>query len=215
MTPDVLYLRRRNARRYILRVDDEGMVRVTIPRGGSLEYARKFAERHAEWIAGQVRKRHEQAQERSSEKSVMFRGENLPLVIEGNGVSFGDHKIFVAEGEDLRLRIRAKLFELAKAEFPGRVMELAVQFGLQVKRVSVRDQRSRWGSCSTRGNIALNYRLVQTPEFVRDYVIVHELMHLKEMNHSNRFWKLVHEAFPRTEEARNWLRANGKLERAG
>jgi predicted metal-dependent hydrolase len=211
MNPDVLFVRRRNARRYILRVDDEGMVRVTIPRGGSLEYAKKFADRHAEWIAGQIRKRHEQMESRGSEKGVMFRGENVPLVIDGNSVGFGDQKVFVAAGDNLRLRIREKMFELAKAELPARVMELAVQFGLSVKRVSVRDQRSRWGSCSTRGNIALNYRLMQTPEFVRDYVIVHELMHLREMNHSQRFWKLVYEAFPRAEEARKWLRANGRL----
>src|SRR4051812_40659468 len=118
MSPGVLYVRRRNARRYILRVDDEGMVRVTIPRGGSMEYAKKFTDRHAEWIAGQIRKRQEKVEARDSEKSVMFRGENVPLLIDGNGVSFGEHKLLMEQGEDLRLRIREKMFELAKAELP-------------------------------------------------------------------------------------------------
>ncbi|EEF61613.1 M48 family metallopeptidase [Pedosphaera parvula] len=211
MNTPLIYVRRRNARRYILRVDDEANVRVTIPRGGSLEYAKKFAAGHAEWIAEQITKRLDRVAVRNSEKSVLFRGESIPLVIEGNTVCFGDQTFSMAEGEDLRRRIRARLFELARTELPGKVLELAAQYGLSVKRISIRDQRSRWGSCSTRGNIALNYRLVQTPGFVRDYVIVHELMHLREMNHSSRFWKLVHDAFPRTQEARDWLRKNGRL----
>lgn len=209
----ILFVRRRNARRYILRVDDEGRVRLTIPRGGSLEHAKSFADRHAEWVLAQQEKRQKQLEARKeSEKNILFRGELLPLVIaEGNQVAFGTQQITVPDGQDLRLTIKERLWELGGTELPGRVMELAMQHGLQVRKVTVRDQRSRWGSCSRRGNISLNYRLVQTPEFVRDYVIVHELMHLREMNHSSRFWNLVYAAFPRTEEARKWLRKNGKL----
>jgi predicted metal-dependent hydrolase len=80
-----------------------------------------------------------------------------------------------------------------------------------VTRVSVRDQRSRWGACSTRGTITLNWRLIQVPDFVREYVLVHELMHRREMNHSRRFWKLVATHCPRHAEARQWLRKEGKL----
>jgi len=104
---------------------------------------------------------------------------------------------------------------MAWKELPGRVGELAAQHGLTVRRVAVRDQRSRWGSCSARGVVSLNWRLVQTPEFVRDYIIVHELMHLREMNHSSRFWKLVAEAFPQMEEAEKWLKAHSRLLRSG
>jgi predicted metal-dependent hydrolase len=100
---------------------------------------------------------------------------------------------------------------MAGKELPARVAELAAQHGLTVKCVSVRNQRSRWGSCSARGVVSLNWRLVQTPEFVRDYIIVHELMHLREMNHSSRYWKLVYEAFPRTDEAEKWLKRHAGL----
>jgi predicted metal-dependent hydrolase len=207
MNAPIVYCRKRNARRYILRVDAEGVVRVTIPRGGSLDYAKEFARRQAAWVADQLRKLQERVESRCSEKEILFRGETVPLVIESTDcVCFGDQRVLVGAGEDLRARIKARLWSLAKAELPGKVMELALQHGLQVKRVSVRDQRSRWGSCSSKGVISLNYRLVQTPEFVRDYVIVHELMHLRQMNHSERFWNLVYQAFPRTQEARQWLR---------
>jgi predicted metal-dependent hydrolase len=74
----------------------------------------------------------------------------------------------------------------------------------------VRDQRSRWGSCSRSGSITLNWRLVQMPPFVRDYIVIHELMHRREMNHSPRFWRHVAAACPRHLEARKWLRTEGK-----
>jgi hypothetical protein len=89
--------------------------------------------------------------------------------------------------------------------------ELAVLTGVDAKQVTVRNQRSRWGSCSSTGTISLNWRLVQTPDFVRDYIIYHELMHLKEMNHSQRFWDRVKEVCPTWEEAERWIKQNGSL----
>jgi predicted metal-dependent hydrolase len=94
----------------------------------------------------------------------------------------------------------------AKLELPQRLLQLAKQFGLGVSRVSVRNQQSRWGSCSPNGHICLNWRLVTMPEWVRDYVIIHELMHLKRLDHSPKFWKLVAAACPEYEKARAWLR---------
>jgi predicted metal-dependent hydrolase len=94
----------------------------------------------------------------------------------------------------------------AKEELPVRLLHLAGQFGLRVSRVSVRNQQSRWGSCSPNGHICLNWRLVTMPDWVRDYVIVHELMHLKRLDHSKKFWKLVAAACPQYQEARAWLR---------
>jgi predicted metal-dependent hydrolase len=95
----------------------------------------------------------------------------------------------------------------AKRELPPRLLELAAQFGLTVTRISVRNQRSRWGSCSRGGHICLNWRLTTLPDSVRDYVLVHELMHLRRMDHSPKFWKLVEAACPNWREARKFLRA--------
>jgi len=96
----------------------------------------------------------------------------------------------------------------AKQILPARLLELAAQHGLTVSRVSVRNQRWRWGSCSPNGHICLNWRLVTMPDWIRDYVLIHELMHLKRMDHSSKFWKLVAGACPDYQLARAWLRAN-------
>ena len=97
--------------------------------------------------------------------------------------------------------------ERARHELPRRLLELAAIHGLRVSRVSVRNQRWRWGSCSPNGHICLNWRLVRMPPAIRDYVILHELMHLKRMDHSPAFWKLVAKVCPDYQAARKWLRA--------
>ncbi|GMV20738.1 MAG: hypothetical protein AMXMBFR57_06870 [Acidimicrobiia bacterium] len=98
----------------------------------------------------------------------------------------------------------------ASRELPARCLELAAQHGATVTRVSVRNQRSRWGSCSAKGTIALNWRLVQMPAMVRDYVILHELMHLRQANHSRAFWREVASVCPEWREAERWLRKHGR-----
>jgi hypothetical protein len=100
---------------------------------------------------------------------------------------------------------------LAKRELPVRVFELAALHELPAKRVSVRNQRSRWGSCSRHGTTSLNWRLVQAPVFVRDYIILHELAHLKQMNHSRRFWREVTRLCPEFTLAERWLKKNSGL----
>lgn len=168
--PLVRFVRHRRARRYVLRVDRDGCVRVTIPRGGSRREADAFARRHAGWIAAQ-------------------RARVTPPALEPD-----EHAAQVA---------RAALV------LPQRVRELAAVHGLTVARVSIRDQRSRWGSCGRDGHICLNWRLVMMPDGVRDYVVVHELMHLRRMDHSPAFWRLVAAACPDYREARLWLRRHG------
>ena len=165
------YVRHRRARRYVVRVDLDGRVRVTIPRGGSRREADAFAARQAEWI---------RRQQAACAKPA------LPL--------------------DEKRRLRS----LAKAVLPPRLYELAGRHGLAVTQVTVRDQRSRWGSCGRDGHICLNWRLVQMPDWVRDYVLIHELMHLRRMDHSPTYWTLVAAACPEYEAARRWLRANGR-----
>jgi predicted metal-dependent hydrolase len=99
----------------------------------------------------------------------------------------------------------------ALRELPERLRNLASVHGLSVAKVSIRDQRWRWGSCSPRGHICLNWRLVLMPDAVRDYVMIHELMHLRRLDHSPAFWKLVAAACPDHKECRRWLRKTKDL----
>lgn len=106
-------------------------------------------------------------------------------------------------GVDRELRARAA------TELPPQLLALAARHGLTVTRVSIRNQRSRWGSCSPRGHIALNFRLLLMPPDVREYILIHELMHLRQPNHSIRFWRLVEAACPGFRDAERWLKKHG------
>jgi predicted metal-dependent hydrolase len=107
---------------------------------------------------------------------------------------------------DLPPAAQMDLRNKAGAVLPARLLELAGVLGLTVRRITVRDQKQRWGSCSPSGRICLNWRLVTMPAWVRDYVLYHELMHLKRMDHSPAFWKFVAEVCPNYRDARRWLR---------
>jgi predicted metal-dependent hydrolase len=84
-----------------------------------------------------------------------------------------------------------------------------IHFGKPIKKLRIRDNISNWGSCSHDGNISISARLLFAPPEVIDYILIHELAHLVELNHSNRFWKLVEKAMPGYELAEEWLRKNG------
>lgn len=171
--PAIILVRHPSAKRYVIRVRPDGVVRVTIPRWGSKREAQHFADSQRPWIDKQLARR---AAERARANTLIPPDARRQLVVR------------------------------ARRELPARLLELAAVAGLIVSRVSIRNQRWRWGSCSPDGHICLNWRLVTMPEWVRDYVLIHELMHLKRMDHSRAFWKLVAAACPRFREARAWLR---------
>ena len=104
-----------------------------------------------------------------------------------------------------------ELRQQASIELPAHLYHLADYHGLAVSGVSIRNQRSRWGSCSPRGHISLNWRLVLMPDDIRDYVLIHELMQLRRLDHSRHFWRLVEHAYPNYQKARKWLRDNKHL----
>jgi predicted metal-dependent hydrolase len=110
---------------------------------------------------------------------------------------------------DLRAALEKAFLRRAKIELPGRAWELSAVTRAELKNVTVRNQRSRWGSCSANGTVSLNWRLLQAPESVRDYIICHELAHLWELNHSGRFWARVEAIFPQWREAERWIRREG------
>ena len=107
--------------------------------------------------------------------------------------------------------------DAALVDIPKRVARLAPLVGVRYGRITIRNQRTKWGSCSSKGNLNFNCVLMLTPEWVRDYIVVHELCHLKEMNHSPAFWAEVARVCPDYKEAEAWLKANGSatIERFG
>jgi predicted metal-dependent hydrolase len=160
----------------VIRVRGDGIVRVTIPRGGSQREAQEFAARQADWVTKQRERIARERAERPASDAALDRG----------------------------------LLQRARLELPLRLFELAALHGLTVTRVRVRNQRWRWGSCARSGHICLNWRLLTMPDLVRDYVMIHELMHLKRMDHSPKFWQLVAAACPDYKDARAWLRRHAR-----
>jgi hypothetical protein len=127
-------------------------------------------------------------------------------------VHFGSESVRAPDpAADLRPVIEGHLRKLATRELPPRVLELATRHGLPVRRITVRSQKSRWGSCSRRGTISLNWRLIQTPAFVSDYICLHELMHLRQMNHSPGFWREMERVCPDYPMAERWLKEHSDL----
>ena len=212
----IAFVRVPRARRYILRVQPDGTLRVTVPRGGSRREAEEFVARQRRWIERERKrvKAHHGPREWRDGSELLLRGAPVRITTRvvpgGTLVTYGDRRLVVRNSGDLRPAIEADLRALAREELPTRLSELAATHGLAHGPISIRNQRSRWGSCARTGNIALNYRLVQMPPDIRDYVLVHELMHLRQQNHSRRFWKLVATACPQYRDAERWLRVEGR-----
>jgi predicted metal-dependent hydrolase len=215
------YVPHRKARRYVLRLKRDGSARVTIPRGGSRGAATEFVLKNLQWLERQLIRQaslpaHPEIWQVGSE--ILFRGERVRVeaaLISGlTLVRFGGESIPVRTPQgDLRPLIERHLWGLATRELPPRVFELAASHQLAAKRVTVRNQRSRWGSCSRKGTISLNWRLVQAPAFVRDYIIIHELAHLLHMNHSQSYWRTVAKMDPNYMQAERWLKTHVLLQR--
>jgi predicted metal-dependent hydrolase len=210
------FVRVPRARRYILRVRPDGTLRVTVPRGGSRREAEHFVRRHEKWIARERSRVHGEsaAPVWQDGSTLLFGGEPVRISVESRGrnwrVAYGDRSVLVRDLADVRAAIERDLREVARDVLLPRLAELAAEQRLQVGTVSIRNQRSRWGSCARNGNIALNFRLVQMPADVRDYVLLHELMHIRQQNHSRRFWRLVEAVCPAFRDAERWLRTTGR-----
>ncbi len=145
----------------------------------------RFIGEKADWIDAHLRK----MEKRRKEK------ENANIQ--------GDEKKPLNE-QDIKL-----LITRAKRTIPSKVRKYAQQIGVTYGRITIRMQKSRWGSCSGQGNLNFNCLLMNAPDEIIDYVVVHELCHRKEMNHSPRFWALVEEVIPDYKEKRKWLKDHG------
>jgi predicted metal-dependent hydrolase len=212
----LLVVRNARAGRYLLRLRPDGTARVTVPRGGSLTAAKAFALRHAAWLERQLERLRLETHPPSAWRigtEILFRGETVRIVAgEPGWIRVGTESVKASDaGGDFRPAIERHLRTLATRELPPQVLALAARENLTVRRITVRNQHSRWGSCSRRGTISLNWRLIQTPPFVQNYIFLHELLHLREMNHSARFWREVERACPEYRTAERWLKQHSKL----
>lgn len=210
--------RHRQARRYTLRIQAATReVVLTMPPRGSLNEAKAFANKHSAWIAARLGR---------LAKAVPFRdGIEVPLRgmmhrivhrAQARGTVWsetdwrGSRLICVAgDRPHLARRVGDFLRREARRDLETASRKYAARLGVNLKRVSVRDQTSRWGSCSTTGVLSFSWRLILAPPYVLDYLAAHEVAHLVEMNHSPRFWRLVGRMCPSLGRAKVWLDVHG------
>jgi predicted metal-dependent hydrolase len=201
------------ARRISLRLDPpKGAVVLTVPRGVRLATALAFARDKAVWAANRLA---------HLPRPVAFaHGVTVPylgtdhVIIHAPGTRGGvwreDGRLLVSGAiEHLPRRLTDWFKSEAKQSITPRARAMAESIGQKVAKVTVRDTRSRWGSCSSTGALNFSWRLILAPEAVFDYVIAHEVSHLQEMNHSARFWAVVERLCPDPDPAKAWLRKHG------
>lgn len=178
---EVIYSSRRTMG---LEVTADGRVKARVPNRTADAVVEKFVKERAGWIAEKYL-----LQKARQEKQKLARG---------------------TKDYEQNPALEARYRELARAVIGQRVSYFAAKMGVTYGRISIRDQKTRWGSCSGRGNLNFNWKLVLMPPEVLDYVVVHELAHRKQMNHSPLFWAEVSRVLPDYESRRRWLKEHGK-----
>lgn len=186
-------------------------------------HAYELVHRHRRWIAihqGRIRAQVAARSERPSldrGRSIPFRGESHRVIslaaIDGRRAATVDvvDGRLVVTSPPLEKRSTAELLERwfrseARREIEERVAQRSREMAISAKRITIRDQKTRWGSASRSGTLSFSWRLVMCPPWVLDYVVVHELAHLKVSGHGRGFWRLVERHFPEARGARKWLR---------
>lgn len=206
-----------SATRITLRIDAGGRgLKLTVPRGLKSLEIDSFLDRHDEWLRKKLSK-FEHHDGLCVGGHIAIRGLSHRIVHTGairgltQIVERDDGPVLQVSGleEHLPRRLAAFLKKEAKADLERLAFAHAASIGRSVRSITMKDTRSRWGSCTWDGALSFSWRIVMAPPFVIDYLAAHEVAHLKEMNHGPRFWALCQKLCPRTEEARRWLKANG------
>lgn len=199
------------ARRMTLRISRvDGAVTLTVPRGVSEREALAFAAEKQDWVIGHLSKQSVPEQVGPGQ-SLSVAGQ-LFSIEEGSGARLrvdGNRILLSQPVERGRVHLLAWLKEQARAELTRACDRYSGQLGRRYTRLTLRDTRSRWGSCSSAGALMFSWRLILAPRHVLDYVAAHEVAHLQEMNHSASFWQVVHDLYGPHQEARDWLRQDG------
>ena len=208
--------RHAQARRYTLRIRaTDRTVVLTMPLRGSVKEARSFAQRSGAWIAARLK--------RLPQPIPFAAGLELPLRGVPHRIVHRPSRgtVWIEAGDDMPLlcvagdsahlarRVRDYLKREAKRDLEAASRRYAEALGVTVRRVAVRDQVSRWGSCTAAGVLSYSWRLILAPPYVLDYLAAHEVAHLVEMNHSRRFWRVVATVCPDWQRAKGWVGANG------
>ncbi len=224
---NIAYQIRVSARATRLRITvSSSGVTVTLPKGVPQREAEKFLLQHSAWVQEQLKRTAKQAKPSPLPADViLWHGVPTQLVrieepdrksrarVEEAG---GRLRVYLPAGSKIHTRRAAEAWMRAeaRAEIEQVVIAQARRMGARPKAVSIRDQRTRWGSCSSRGNLSFNWRLVMTPPAILQYVVIHELAHLFQPNHSKDFWVVVAGYFPEYKKARAWLRNNASALRS-
>lgn len=206
--------RDRRARNITIHIDVTiGGARVVMPVSATVAEAERVVRRHARWVLERIDALPPHTPFEHGVE-IPFRGAPHRVVHcpEGRGVvERGDGLLLVyGQREHLPRRLQDWLRREAGAAISPLALAKAGAVGRTVRRVGLRDPRSRWGSCSAEGRLNFSWRLVLAPPMVLDYVVAHEVAHLVEMNHSPAFWRVVDTLTPHTRDAKRWLRANGE-----
>ena len=205
------------ATRLTLRIDAGGKgLRVTIPPGVSTREVTRFLDRHEDWLEQRLAKVPDRPQVRPGIK-IPLRG--VPhLIVHEPGtrgtVSVGEvdgAPALIVHGDRRHLprRVADFLKKEAKAEIGALVAKHTETVGRKAKAIRFKDTTSRWGSCTSDGTLAFSWRIMMAPRPVIDYLVAHEVAHLKEMNHGPKFWKLCKQLCPDTDRRKAWLKRNG------
>ena len=221
---DMTYTIKRSPKRKKLAVtvERDRSVVVHVPESTPEETIRKVVESKRRWIYEKVKhaqkyeeRPHPPGKELVNGESTLYLGREYQIEViptDSTEIRFEQRFLIPASQAGKRRRVlRSWYINRAKERILPKVKSIAATLGVDFVSAKIVDNRFRWGSCTVKNNVNLNWRLIKAPMFVIDYVIVHELAHLIESNHTPRFWNIVRTHAPTAEKARSWLREHGQI----
>lgn len=210
---DVRVIRSRTAKRLTLRIDEKEHCPVlTVPKHCSQKQICRFLEDNRDWVVNMMAKLPKGKKFENGDEFWLW-GKKYVIVHSSKqrGVKTEDEQLLIGgEKEFLHKRMCDFLKKQALKKLSDLAVEKAKILNVRITSIVVKDTKSRWGSCSTLGNINFNWRIVMAPLFVIEYLVCHEVCHLKHPNHSSDFWKEVEQLCPDYQEGRKWLKIKGK-----
>lgn len=218
---DYTIKKHKRAKRISIKISSAGEVSVTIPYYASKKEAERFIFQKKDWITSTLARIESKKPKYTFSKGekIPFLGGELDLNIIEKDISYPKGiinsellVIFVPHNQNTKKVIRETIIKTLKKNFRDIVTEAVEEYiqeyGYEYNRIAIKDNKSNWGSCSSKKNLNFNWKLIFAPLDIIDYVVVHEICHLKEQNHSKDFWDLVAKEFPDYKEKEKWLKEN-------